>query len=127
MSTAHPCTDPHDWTHSTATPPTGATALRLCTNRRTGRIANVQQVVDECRREDAILVAVLERRADESAELLGRVELDCDIPHRFHQDDRGLARHPTLPAEGAPLYGCRWSYRPETLRARRLIEHRDQR
>src|SRR5918994_617180 len=74
----------------------GATALRPCTNRRTGRIANVQQVVDECRREDAILVAVLERRADESAELLGRVELDCDIPHRFHQDDRGLAGYPTL-------------------------------
>jgi hypothetical protein len=72
------------------------TALRPCSDRRSCRVANVEQFVDEGRREDTILVTFLERCADESVELRRRVEFDCDIPNRLDQGDRGLTGYPTV-------------------------------
>jgi hypothetical protein len=72
------------------------TALRPCSDRGSCRVANVEQFVDEGRRQDAILVTFLERCADKSVELLRRVEFDCDIPNRLDQGDRGLTGYLTV-------------------------------
>jgi len=68
---------------------------------------------------------------DESVELLGRVDFACDIPHRFHQGDRGLTGYPTLSGDVAERRvhsrhnRCFFGARPRLcIRTRRPDSHR---